>query len=115
MLRNFLLERTSRINFLVLSRVSPSASLGVEGSGSDLDETAVVATGVAGADMAGTGTGVGGGPVLEELVWDQVLVDFDDDFCHIKLVLPWQHKLQLPTLKPHPREMVYTHSGMKGM
>ena len=59
MLRNFLLERTSCINFLASSRVSASPSLGVGESGLDLDGTAVVATGVAGGSMAGAGNGVG--------------------------------------------------------
>ena len=59
MLHNLLLERTSCINFLASSRVSASPSLGVGESGPDLDRTGVVATGVAGASMAGVGNGVG--------------------------------------------------------
>ena len=60
MLCNFLLERTSHINFLASSRVSASPSLGVGRSGTDLDETSLVATGAAGAGITGAGTGVEG-------------------------------------------------------
>ena len=59
MLCNFLLERTSCINFLASSRVSASPSLGVGESGADLDGAAVVVTGVAGGSMAGGEYGVG--------------------------------------------------------
>ena len=59
MLCNFLLERTSCINFLASSRVSALPALGVDKSGPDLDGTAVLATGIAGAIMAVAGNGVG--------------------------------------------------------
>ena len=60
MLCNFLLARTSCINFLALSRESASPSLGIGRSRPDWVETVVVAIGVAGAGMGEAGTVVRG-------------------------------------------------------